>query len=185
MSPKLIDPDTAAQSAVSSGFLLGRLIDGLTRAFAVCSHLSWVILLAVIITNVVMRYVFGTTSVALEEMQWHLYAVGFMLGLSYCLMLDEHVRVDVLASRFSRKTVAAVDIFAMVALVIPFALIIAKDAIPFVEFSIKTNEVSRSPGGLGYRWVIKSLIPLAFCLLALAALSRVLKNIQTLMSKES
>lgn len=169
---------------MSSGFLLGRFIDRLTAALAVLAHLSWVVLLGVIITNVVMRYVFGTTNVALEEMQWHLYSVGFMLGLSYCLMLDEHVRVDVLASRFSPRTQAIIETLAMVCLVIPFAVIIAKDAIPFIEFSIKTNEVSRSPGGLTHRWVLKSMIPVAFCLLALAALSRVLKNMQIILRTE-
>ena len=75
------------------------------------------------------------------------------------------------------KRRALIDLLAMVILVMPFAYVIARDAIPFVEFSRKLNEVSRSPGGLSHRWLLKAVIPGAMGLVFLAALSRALRMV--------
>lgn len=106
-----------------------------TRCFPVCStvwspfiaifaHATWIILVGVILAKVLMRYVFGGSRVVLEELQWHLYAFGFMVGLSYTLVHDQHVRVDVLAERWSKRRRAWIEIAAMFILVIPFAAVI-------------------------------------------------------------
>ncbi len=174
--PHLVDdtPTAGHEHLEGPAPLLSRLLDGLIRIISISAHLSWIILIGVIITNVVLRYVFANSSVALEEWQWHLYAYAFMIGIAYCLVEDQHVRVDVISEHWSVKRRAWIDVLAMVILVMPFAFVIARDAIPFVEFSHKLNEVSRSPGGLTHRWLIKSVIPFAMSLVFLAALSRVI-----------
>ncbi len=151
---------------------VSRALDGVVTFIAIVAHATWIVLVGIIIANVLLRYVFGGASVALEELQWHLYAVGFMVGLSYALVHDQHVRVDVLAERWPKRRRAWIEIFAMLVLVIPFAGVILYDSIDFIEFSYRLNERSRSPGGLAHRWILKSVIPLAMGLLILAALAR-------------
>lgn len=177
--PKLVDdtPTAGHEHVMGSAPLLSRAIEGLVNLISVAAHLSWIALVLVIITNVVLRYVFANSSVALEEWQWHLYAFAFMVGVAYCLVRDEHVRVDVVAEHWSVKRRAWIDLFAMVLLVMPFAYVVGTGAIPFVEFAHKLNETSRSPGGLSHRWIIKSVIPLSMALLFLAAFARSLRMI--------
>ena len=154
---------------------LTRLSDGFISLVAVLCHVGWIALVLVILSSVVMRYIIGNSLVSLEELQWHIFGIAFMLGLSYALVADEHVRVDIVADRWSPKTRAIIEIICMVGLVMPFALVIAYDSISFVQFAIKTNEISQSPGGLTHRWIPKSFLPISLVLLALAALTRAYK----------
>lgn len=177
--PKLVDdtPTAGHDHVMGTAPFLSRVLEGLVTLVSVTAHLSWIVLVAVIITNVVLRYVFANSSVALEELQWHLYAYAFMVGVAYCLVQDQHVRVDVIAEHWPARRRAWIDLCAMLLLVMPFAYMVGTSAIPFVEFAHKLNETSRSPGGLSHRWVIKSVIPLAMGLLFLAALARALRMI--------
>jgi TRAP-type mannitol/chloroaromatic compound transport system permease small subunit len=152
--------------------LFSRVLDGVVTFIAIFAHATWIILILVILTSVILRYVFGNSLVAFEELQWHLYAFGFMVGLSYTLVHDQHVRVDVLAEHWPKRRRARIEIAALLLLVVPFAGVILYDSIEFIEFSMRLNETSRSPGGLPYRWILKSVIPLAMGLLILAALAR-------------
>jgi TRAP-type mannitol/chloroaromatic compound transport system permease small subunit len=158
-------PDTAISS----------VIDRFVRGLAAIFNWIWVILIVLIVVNVTLRYVIGTNFVAMEELQWHLYAIGFMLGLGYAVDVDGHVRVDVVAERFSPRTRAWIELLGMVLVVLPLCYIIITNAIPFVERAYSLNEVSAAPGGLPYRWLIKSVIVFAFVYLGLAALSRLLR----------
>jgi TRAP-type mannitol/chloroaromatic compound transport system permease small subunit len=106
-----------------------------------------------------------------------------MVGLSYALVHDQHVRVDVLAERWPKRRRARIEIFAMLFLVVPFAAVILVDSIEFIEFSYRLNERSRSPGGLPYRWILKSVIPLAMGLVILAALARTAHMVAILRAK--
>ena len=151
---------------------VSKVLDAIVAFIAAIAHATWIVLVGIIMANVLLRYVFGGASVVLEELQWHLYAFGFMVGLSYALVHDQHVRVDVLAERFTKRRRAWIEIFAMLVLVVPFAGVILYDSIEFIEFSYRLNEKSRSPGGLPYRWILKSVIPLAMGLVILAALAR-------------
>lgn len=135
----------------------------------------WVLLILLIVVNVVLRYVVGTNYIALEELQWHLYAIGFMMGLSYCILKDGHVRVDVLAERASLKTRAWIEMAGLLLMLLPFIWVVFDYAIPFVERSWRIGEVSAAPGGLPLRWIIKSVILVAFAFMALAAISRLLR----------
>lgn len=158
-------PDTA----------ISRVIDRFVRGFAAIFNWIWVLLILLIVVNVTLRYVIGTNFVALEEMQWHLYAIGFLLGLGYAVDLDGHVRVDVLAERFTPRTRAWIELFGLLLFVAPLVYIVIANAIPFAQRAYLLNEVSAAPGGLPYRWAIKSVIILAFAYLGLAAFSRLMR----------
>ncbi|MBB4286395.1 TRAP transporter small permease subunit [Roseospira goensis] len=135
----------------------------------------WVLLIIGIITNVTLRYVFGRATVWLEELQLYFYAIGFIIGLSYALTWDRHVRVDALADRWSARTRAWVELLGMLFLLLPFSVAILVEAVPYVMTSIRLNEGSPAPGGLPYTWVLKSFIVWGFLLIFLAALSRTLR----------
>ena len=132
----------------------------------------WLILLMVIVCNVVLRYLFTEGRIEFEEIQWHLYSIGFLLGIPYALVTDSHIRVDVLRERFSAQTRAWIELYGFLLLLIPFTLLVIINALPFVSYSFGTAEVSQSPGGLPYRWLIKFMLPLGFSILLIAAISR-------------
>jgi TRAP-type mannitol/chloroaromatic compound transport system permease small subunit len=152
-----------------------RAIDGFIHAVAAVFNWIWIVLILLIVLNVLLRYALGTNIIALEELQWHLYAIGFLLGLGYALTLDGHVRVDVLAERFRPRTRAWIELLGLLFFVAPLVFIVISNAIPFVQRSFALGEVSAAPGGLPYRWAIKSVIIVAFAYLGLAALSRLLR----------
>jgi len=135
----------------------------------------WLVLLAVIVVNVTLRYVFGSGRIELEEAQWHLYAVGFLGAIAYCVQADSHIRVDVLHERFSPRMQAWIDLYGILLLGLPFCALIFLFGIPFVAESFVSREVSASPGGLAGRFLIKSALPVAMGLVALAFFARILR----------
>ena len=132
----------------------------------------WLLLLATIVCNVVLRYVFGEGRIELEEIQWHLYSTGFLLGVGYTFQVDGHVRVDVLHERLRPRTKAWLELYGILLCVLPFVALILVFVTPFIRTSFALGEVSMSPGGLPYRWAIKSMLFVGFFLLLLAAISR-------------
>jgi TRAP-type mannitol/chloroaromatic compound transport system permease small subunit len=152
-----------------------RFSNAIDRVIVVSGDLAswlWPILVAVVVLQVVLRYGFGQGSIMFEEIQWHIYAVGFMIGLSYCADVDRHVRVDVFAERLSLRTRAWIELFGLALFMLPFVLLIAIEGVGYAKSAFDFGEVSAAPGGLPYRWVLKSFITIAFALLTLAALSR-------------
>jgi len=151
---------------------LSAAIDPWIRRIGEAFSWVWVVLVAVVTVNVVMRYILGKGLVQFEEAQWHLYAIGFMLGLAYCAESDDHVRIDVLAEKWGRATVAWIELYGIVLLLIPFLAIVLWYSVPFIAYSFRIQEVSEAPGGLPFRWAIKAVMFVAFLLLALATASR-------------
>ena len=147
-------------------------MDGLIRWIGEAISWIWLVLVGVIVLNVTMRYVFGEGRVEFEEIQWHIYAFGFLIGLSYCLEADAHVRVDVLYDGFSPKAKAWIELLGISLLLVPFMAVVIIYSYPFLTYSISINEVSEAPGGLPARWAIKGVLLLGFVLLAVAELSR-------------
>lgn len=150
-------------------------IEGLLRAIGAVINWIWLILMLVIVVNVMMRYVLSVNYVWLEEVQWHLYAVGFMIGIGFAILHDSHVRVDVVAATLRPRTRAIIELLGIVLLMAPLFYFIILYAIPFVERAWVRNEVSSAPGGLTNRWAIKSVILIAFGYMALATLARFLR----------
>lgn len=132
----------------------------------------WLVLLAVIVANVTLRYAFGFGRIEFEELQWHLYSIGFLAGLSYCAQADAHVRIDVLRERLSPRMQAWIELYGLLLLLVPFVALILIYSVPFAVDAFVRGEISASPGGLPYRWLIKSALVAGFALLALAAGSR-------------
>lgn len=136
------------------------------------------LLVGVILLQVVLRYVFHNGQVVLEELMWHLYATAFMLGLSYALVTDQHVRVDLLHERLSQRARAWVEVAGILFLLLPFAWVVFDHSLTWLAASFHANESSENPTGLPYRWLIKSVLPLSFGLLLLAALSRLWRQLR-------
>ncbi len=149
-----------------------RIVDPILVTVGNAVSWLWIALLTVIVCNVVLRYALAEGRIEFEEIQWHLYSVGFMLGLGYALQADAHVRVDVLHERFRPTTQAWIDVYGLVLFVLPFVALMLIYGARFVADSFATAEVSSSPGGLPYRWAIKGVLVVGFALLGVAAVSR-------------
>jgi TRAP-type mannitol/chloroaromatic compound transport system permease small subunit len=154
---------------------LSNAIDGLIQRIGELASWLWLVLLAIIIVNVALRYLLGRGYILFEELQWHLYGAAWLLALAFVFRNDAHVRIDVLAARLRPRARAWIELLGILFLLLPFALFVVIEAVPFVVTSYHLNEVSPSPGGLSHRWVIKAFIPLGFGLLALAAFARLLR----------
>lgn len=154
----------------STGF--SRALDPWLERLGRCASWLWLLLLIVIVANVVLRYAFGQGRVEFEEIQWHLYAAGFLLGLSYALKDDAHIRVDLMHERFRPTLKAWIELYGILLLLLPFIAVVLIFSVSFVAASYQLGEVSPSPGGLPYRWAVKAMLPLGFSFLLLAALSR-------------
>lgn len=142
------------------------------------------ILIFVIILQVILRYGFGHGLVVLEELQWHLYALGIMFGASYAVTMDSHIRVDIIHARLSKKWQCRWDLFGFFFLLLPFVFIVFHQSLDFVYESWRVGERSDAPMGLPFRWLIKGVIPVSFALLAVAVVSRIVRIINELRKGE-
>lgn len=161
---------------------LSRFIDTLNEKIG--SLISWALLVSVLICagNAVVRYAFNTSSNAWLEIQWYLFSAIFLLATSYTLRRNEHVRIDVITGRFSKRTQVIIDIFGFLLFLLPITLIILYYAIPYAVISFESQEMSSNAGGL-IVWPAKALIPAGFTLLALQGISEVIKRIGYLQGK--
>ncbi|MBT5547298.1 MAG: TRAP transporter small permease subunit [Desulfobacula sp.] len=163
--------------------LSGRLCDAIENFIKLIGHIvMWGngILILVIILQVVLRYGFGKGMVVLEELQWHLYGLGIMIGASYSLVTDSHIRVDIIQANMGRKWKNRWELFGIVFLLLPFAFVILDHSLDFVHESFRVNERSDAPLGLPFRWIIKGVIPVSFSLLILAAISRMVRILNSM-----
>lgn len=153
-----------------------RAIDSLNRW--VGKFVSWLILAAVLIsaTNAVSRKAFHVSSNAWLEVQWYLFGAIFLLAAGYTLLNNEHVRVDILASKLSERSQIKIEIFGVIFLLLPITIFIFWMGIPMFLDSYVSGETSSNSGGL-IRWPVKLLVPLGFGLLALAGISHLIKCI--------
>jgi len=132
----------------------------------------YLLLIAVIVLQIILRKGFSNGMVAFEELQWHLYAITMMFGLAYVETVNANVRVDIISSRLSSRTRSLIEIVGLTLLIVPFILIVLYHSLDFVETAWRIGENSNAPGGLPFRWVIKSVIPASFLLWLLAILAR-------------
>lgn len=159
-----------------------KLADMLNRVLG--KVLSFVLLVMTlnVFYDVGMRYIFRNSSVGMQEMEWHLFSVVILFGMSVALLDEGHVRVDFLYDRFSPRTKARINIVGTLFFLLPLALLVFFGSFGFVHDAWEIGEISEDPGGLPYRWLIKGMIPLAFGVLILAAFGYVVKNINLLRS---
>lgn len=168
-------PDTA----------ISRSVDRILDVIGSVTSWLWIACMAVILVSVIARYVFGQGSIMLEEIQWHIYGMAWLIGLSYTMISDSHVRVDVLHERFSLRTQTWIELLGLLLLLLPFLVIFLLDAVPYFVASYEVNERALAPDGLPARWALKFFLPLAIVLLILAAVSRLLKCTALLFGKPS
>jgi TRAP-type mannitol/chloroaromatic compound transport system permease small subunit len=155
---------------------LDRFITGIGNAVMWTNAL----LVLVIIIQVILRYVFGRGLVALEEVQWHLYAIAFMTGLSCAVVNDAHIRIDLVHARLTDKWKSRWEFFGIVFLLLPVIALVILQGLPYFYDSLKVNESSDAPMGLPFRWAIKSLIPISFSLILVATLARLVRVVVSL-----
>lgn len=135
------------------------------------------VLVLIFCYDVVMRYVFDMSSVAMFELEWHIFSVVFLLGAGYTLKHDRHVRVDILYAKFSPKRKAWINLLGTLLFLIPFCLIIFKGAMPYIALSFRIDEASSDAGGLANRYIIKTFMFLGFFFLLLQSISLVCKSL--------
>lgn len=153
-----------------------RLVDWSGKIAAV----ALVLLVLLVVYDALMRYLFQSGSIALQELEWHLFDVLILLSIAYTSTHDAHVRVDIFYEYFSAKTKAIVNFVGSLLFVLPFSLLIIYLGIDFVALSFSQMESSADPGGLPYRFIIKSFIPIAFILMVIQTLRIIVSSYRTL-----
>jgi len=146
---------------------------------------SWLTLILVLVVcfEVLRRALFNTVSVWSFELQWHIFALIFLLGAGYALKYDRHVRVDLFYSKFSERDKAWVNFFGSILLLIPWLLVTIYFSFYYAMDAWYIGEGSPDPGGLPARYLIKFAVPFGLSLLLLQAISLTLSSLITL--KES
>lgn len=132
--------------------------------------LSFLLVLLVSI-DVIARYLFNSGSVAAQEVEWHIFALIFLLAAGYTLKENEHVKIDVIYTRFSNRKKALINILGVIFFLFPFCLFVIYYSIDFFLVSLEFNEASSDPGGLPARYILKLFIPIGFLLLLMQGIT--------------
>ena len=140
--------------------------------------MSFVMLAMGLVTfgDVVLRYAFNQSAVGTQELEWPLFAVCYLLAAGYTMLYDEHVRVDIVYARWSKRKKARSDFIFLFVFFFPSCLLVLITTWPFLKNSFLVNEGSPDPGGIPGRWALKSMIIVGFALLILQGISQAVKN---------
>ena len=161
---------------------LSRLIDRLNTL--VGRWVAWLVLAAVLISaaNAIVRKAFNTSSNAFLEIQWYLFAAVFLLAAGYTMLRQEHVKIDVISGRFSKRTQVKIDIFGICVFLLPFVVVVINLSLPLVLRAYTMHEMSSNAGGL-VRWPVFAMLPLGFFLLGLQGISELIKRVAFLQGR--
>jgi len=156
---------------------LARRIDTFQEQFG--RAVSWLMfgMVVVVFSDVVFRYLFNRSWVFIQELEWHLFGLVYLLAAGYTMLHDEHVRVDILYAKLSPRRKALVDLVLLFVMFFPSCLLVIYTTWPFLRNSFLVNEGSPDPGGIPARWALKSVIVIAFALLILQGISQAIKNL--------
>ncbi|MCK5825849.1 MAG: TRAP transporter small permease subunit [Desulfuromusa sp.] len=163
--------------------LIIRLIDGLNTK--VGHAISWLssFLVLVVCYDVFTRYFLRKSSVGVQELEWHIFAVLFLLAAAYTLKVDGHVRVDVIYTQLSPRGKAWVNLFGSLVFLIPFSILVIWASKGFISMSWMIQETSPDPGGLPFRYVLKAMIPAGFTLILLQGIALTLRSFCTIIGR--
>jgi TRAP-type mannitol/chloroaromatic compound transport system permease small subunit len=155
---------------------ISRAIDRATVAIG--QSVSWLILAAILVSagNATVRKLFSVSSNAWLELQWYLFGAAFLLAAAYTLQRNEHIRIDIISNRLPARLRDWIDLLGHTLMLMPFTIVMIREATPFVLRSIRLGEVSSSFGGL-ILWPAKALILAGFLLLFIQGLSEIIKRI--------
>ena len=161
-----------------------KIVDGINEIIG--KGASWLTLLLVLIVcfDVFARYLLGQSSVGVQELEWHIFAVIFLAAAAFTLKYDGHVRVDVIYTRFGERTKAWVNLIGTILFLIPLCLVVIWSSHNFIINSFLMNETSPNAGGLPARYLLKALIPVSFFLLLLEGFSLMFKSIIKIKNEE-
>jgi TRAP-type mannitol/chloroaromatic compound transport system permease small subunit len=154
-----------------------RFFARLSDAFGALSAVILLLLVANVFYDVVMRYLFNDVSIAMQELEWHLFSALILFGIAYALKADAHVRVDIVYERLGPRPRALIDIVGTLLFVWPFCLLIGWYGIGFAQEAWQLGEQSGDPGGLPHRWIVKSLISVAFAMVMLSSVAFLLRAV--------
>jgi TRAP-type mannitol/chloroaromatic compound transport system permease small subunit len=159
---------------------LSKAIDALSEW--VGKSVAWLILAAVLISagNAIVRKAFNASSNGLLEIQWYLFAAVFLLAAGYTLLRGEHVKIDVIFGRFSKRTQIKIEIFGFIVFLLPFVYAVLVEFTPLFLKAFHSGEMSENAGGL-IRWPVYAMVPLGFVLLGLQGVSEIIKRLGFLM----
>lgn len=162
---------------------LSRLID--TVSVLIGKSVIWLVLVAVLVSayNAMVRYLGDAVSYlpiprasnSLLELQWYLYGAVFLLAAAYTLQRNEHIRIDIVSSWFSKRTRDWIDLVCHVVFLLPFVLLMVWLSWPWVLRSYVSGEISTNSGGL-IIWPAKALVLAGFVLLTAQAVSEIIKR---------
>lgn len=155
-----------------------KTIDAFIELIARLTALVLIALTLLIVFDALSRYLFHSGSIALQELEWHLFDIVILLGISYALKEGSHVRVDIFYAGFRPRNKAIIDLLSYLFLIMPFSALVIYMGFDFVLQSFIQLEGSCDPGGLPYRFIVKGLILLAFALLILQSCSEIIKRIR-------
>ncbi|AWU93888.1 TRAP transporter small permease subunit [Azospirillum ramasamyi] len=155
---------------------LSGLIDAVNDGIGKLTY--WLVLVAVVVSsgNAVIRYTLNTSSNAWLELQWYLFSAVFLLCAGYTFLRNEHIRIDIVIGRFSKRVQSWVDIFGILFFMFPMTILIMVLSWPMFWDSYVSNEMSSDAGGL-VRWPAKLLVPVGFFLLTAQGVSELIKRI--------
>lgn len=159
---------------------LEKLINQFSDLLGRLAALLFILMLFNVFYDVIARYVLNDVSIGLQELEWHLFAAMFMLGVPYTLRAGGHVRVDLIYERLSAPRKAWIDLLGALLLLMPFTLLVGYYGIGFAQEAFELGETSGDPGGLPHRWIIKAVIPFTFFAIAISGLGMMLKSINIL-----
>lgn len=161
---------------MSLALLFSKKVDALNAG--VGKLVGWLVLVAVVVSsgNAMIRYIFNSSSNAWLELQWYLFSAVFLLCAGYTWLRNEHIRIDIVVGRFSKRVQCWVDIFGTLFFMFPMAILILYLSLPIVWDSYHIHEMSGNAGGL-LRWPVKILLPLGFILLILQGISELIKRV--------
>jgi TRAP-type mannitol/chloroaromatic compound transport system permease small subunit len=142
------------------------------------NSVRWLVLAAVLVSavNAAVRKAFNVSSNGFLEIQWYLFAAVFLLAAGFTLLNQDHVKIDVVSGRFSKRVQIWIDIIGIVAFLLPFVVVVIRLSVPLVLQAYTSGEMSSNAGGL-IRWPVFALLPIGFFLLGLQGLSELIKRV--------
>ena len=164
--------------------LIIRWSEGITENIG--KAVSWLILVMTLVTiwDVSLRYLFKSGSVAIQNLEWYLFGINFLLAAAMNFNNNSNARIDIFYNFFNKRTKAIIDIVGNLIFLLPFSLCVIWWSIPFVQSSWSVREASLDPGGLPCIYLMKAVIPVAFVLILIGAISNIAKNILIIMGQQ-
>lgn len=156
---------------------LEKLFDKFADIIGTITSIAMVLMILNVFYDVITRYVFNVSSIGMQEMEWHLFSVIILLGISYTLKGDGHVRVDIIYDKLSYRKKAMINMLGAIFFILPISLLVGISSIENAVQAYLSMEQSGNPGGLHYRWIVKALIPLSFLLLIITTVGFFIKNL--------